>query len=190
LVENRGSGIKAMIEAMRNANLEPPRFQDKRSSFRVVLRNLTLMNKKAIAWLNHLADMPINDRQRLALVYLKHNRELRNFDYQRLNHVDSVTANKELRGLVQTGLINLHSTRRWAHYTLNIPADFEVEIQKTPEQRILDYVRERGFIKRADCMKLLNLKATQARNVLFKMRDQGLLRQEGTRRAAKYVLPK
>jgi len=59
LVENRGSGIKAMIEAMRNANLEPPRFQDKRSSFRVVLRNLTLMNKKAIAWLNHLADMQL-----------------------------------------------------------------------------------------------------------------------------------
>jgi ATP-dependent DNA helicase RecG len=32
LVENRGSGISAMIEAMRRANLEPPRFQDKRSS--------------------------------------------------------------------------------------------------------------------------------------------------------------
>jgi ATP-dependent DNA helicase RecG len=33
LVENRGSGIKAMLEAMRQANLEPPRFDDRRSSF-------------------------------------------------------------------------------------------------------------------------------------------------------------
>lgn len=28
LVENRGTGIRTMFEAMRNANLEPPRFQD------------------------------------------------------------------------------------------------------------------------------------------------------------------
>lgn len=32
LVENRGTGIRAMLEAMRRANLEPPRFQDKRTS--------------------------------------------------------------------------------------------------------------------------------------------------------------
>jgi ATP-dependent DNA helicase RecG len=32
LVENRGSGINAMLAAMRGANLEPPRFQDKRTS--------------------------------------------------------------------------------------------------------------------------------------------------------------
>ncbi|MEW6416611.1 MAG: ATP-binding protein [Nitrospirota bacterium] len=33
IVENRGSGIRTMIEAMRRANLEPPRLQDKRTSF-------------------------------------------------------------------------------------------------------------------------------------------------------------
>src|SRR4030043_745913 len=31
LVENRGSGVSAMLEAMRQANLEPPRFRDRRS---------------------------------------------------------------------------------------------------------------------------------------------------------------
>lgn len=148
------------------------------------------MNRKAIAWLNHLADVPLNDRQRLALVYLRHNKELRNFDYQRLNHIDSVTANKDLRGLVQAGLINLHSTRRWAHYTLNIPADFERAIQKTPEERVLDYVRQKGFIKRADCMKLLNLNALQAKKLLGRMRCERLLHQVGARRGSRYELPK
>lgn len=90
--------------AMRSANLEPPRFQDRRSSFLVTMRNLTLMNAEAIAWLNRFADRPINDRQRLALVYLRHNQQITNFDYQRLAHVDSVTASRELRGLVQNGL--------------------------------------------------------------------------------------
>lgn len=189
LVENRGSGIKSMIESMRRTNLEPPRFYDKRSSFWVVLRNLTLMNQEAISWLNHFADVPLNDRQRLALIYLKNNKMLRNFDYQRLNHVDSVTANRELRGLVQSGLIDLHGSRRWAHYMLNIPDAYEKEIPKTPEALILEFVRKRGFIKRGDCMKLLNLKDTQAKNILFRMRKQGILRQEGTRKGARYVLP-
>src|SRR5260370_15872199 len=56
VVENRGSGIPAMLEAMRQANLEPPRFEDKRSSFWVTFRNHTLMNPQAIAWLNQFAD--------------------------------------------------------------------------------------------------------------------------------------
>jgi hypothetical protein len=32
VVENRGSGVRAVVEALRAANLEPPRFDDRRSS--------------------------------------------------------------------------------------------------------------------------------------------------------------
>ena len=48
IVENRGSGIRAMLNALRGANLEPPRFEDRRSSFQVTFRNHTLMNPEAI----------------------------------------------------------------------------------------------------------------------------------------------
>ena len=44
LVENRGSGIDAMLDAMRKANLQPPRFEDKRTSFLVVLFNAPAMS--------------------------------------------------------------------------------------------------------------------------------------------------
>ena len=101
LVENRGSGIKSMLEAMRLANLEPPRFDDKRSSFWVTFRNHTLMGPEAITWLNQFARLALNDRQRLALVYLRNNERMANNDYQRLNRVDALTAGRELRGLVQ-----------------------------------------------------------------------------------------
>ena len=190
LVENRGSGIRTMITAMRNANLEPPRFQDKRSSFWVTFHSHTLMSAEAITWLNQFADRPLNDHQRLSLVYLHHHEQMTNSDYQRLNHVDSVTANRELHGLVQLGLSEQHSTRRWAYYTLKISPEVKVvALPQADEEKIIAYVREHGFIKRADCQRLLGLTDIRARYILRKMRTQGLLRLEGSRKSAKYVLP-
>lgn len=191
LVENRGSGIKAILGAMRSANLEPPRFQDRRSSFLVTMRNLTLMNPEAIAWLNRFADRPLNDRQRLVLVYLRHNQHITNFDYQRLAHVDSVTANRELRSLVQTGLISQHSSRRWTHYTLNVSIADKVDVYLPllPEDKVLDYVRRHGFITRKQCAELLDLKDIPARMFLFRMRDKGILKQTGFKKGSRYVLP-
>jgi ATP-dependent DNA helicase RecG len=190
LVENRGSGIKAILGAMRSANLEPPRFLDRRSSFLVTMRNLTLMNTDAIAWLNRFADRPLNDRQRLALVYLRHNQQITNFDYQRLAHVDSVTASRELRSLVQTGLTSQHSSRRWTHYMLNVPTIDKVEetLLLLPEDKVLDYVRSHGFITRKQCAELLDLKDIPARTFLFQMRDRGVIKQTGFKKGSRYVL--
>jgi ATP-dependent DNA helicase RecG len=191
LVENRGSGIKAMIGAMRSANLEPPRFNDKRTSFLVTLRNLTMMNADALIWLSSFADIPLNDRQRLALVYLRHNQQITNFDYQRLAHVDSVTATRDLRGLVQSGLTRQHSSRRWSHYTLNVPIEEKVVavIPRTPEEVVLEYVRVNGFITRKQCTILLKLKDILARKLLFEMRDRGSLKQIGVKKGSRYILP-
>ena len=190
LVENRGSGIETMIAAMRRANLEPPRFQDRRTSFWVTFRNHTLMGPEAVTWLNQFADRQLNNQQRLALVYLRHNEQITNSDYQRLNHVDSVTANRELRGLVQAGLIEQQSTRRWAFYTLSVPKEVgEVPQAQTDEEKVLAYVREHGSIKREECQRLLGITKDQARYLLGKMWRQGLLRKEGERKGTRYYLP-
>jgi ATP-dependent DNA helicase RecG len=190
LVENRGTGIRTMIEAMRRANLEPPRFQDKRSSFWVTFRNHTLMGPEVIAWLNQFADRPLNDHQRLALAYSRHNEQMTNSDYQRLNHVDSVTANRELRRLVELDLIKQHSTRRWAYYTLNVSREVKTpQPQQSDEERILAYVRDHGSINRGECQRLLGVTEIRARYLLQKMRKAGLLRIVGLRKGARYVLP-
>ncbi len=191
LVENRGSGIKAILSAMSAANLEPPRFEDRRNSFLVTMRNLTLMSTEAIAWLNRFADRELNDRQRLALVYLRHNQHITNFDYQRLAHVDPVTATRELRGLVQSGLTSQHSSRRWTHYTLNVPIEDKVEasLPFLPEDRVLDYVRRHGSISRKLCADLLNLKDSAAREILSQMRNKELLKLIGYKKSSRYVLP-
>jgi len=180
LVENRGSGIRTMIEAMRKANLEPPRFQDKRSSFWVILRNHTLLSPEALDWLNQFADKPLNDRQRLSLVYMRLNERMTNSDYQRLSRVDSVTANRELHAMVQAQLIEQHNTKRWAYYKLPVP--------QSDEEKILAYVRKHGFIRRIDCQQLLGVTAVQARYLLTRMRREGHLHLQGRKRGARYVL--
>jgi ATP-dependent DNA helicase RecG len=119
LVENRGSGIKSMLHAMRAANLEPPRFDDRRSSFKIVFMNHTLMNPEAVAWLNQFSGLELDDRQRLALVYLNHHDAITNSEYRRLTHVDATVAGQELRGLVQAGLVEQRGVGRWTSYALN-----------------------------------------------------------------------
>ncbi|MBM4147120.1 MAG: AAA family ATPase [Nitrospira sp.] len=190
LVENRGSGTRTMIDAMRKANLEPPKLKDKRTSFWVTFRSHTLMRPESIAWLNQFASLPINDHQRLAMVYLRNNEQITNSDYQRLNHVDSVIANRELSGLIQIGLIKQHKTKRWAFYTLNVPIEKELILPpQTDEEKVLAYVQKQGSISRLQCRILLNISDIQAKYFLQKMHRAKKLRLMGRGRGAKYVLP-
>jgi len=179
-----------MIEAMRRANMEPPRLNDKRTSFWVTFSNHTLMGPQAVEWLNQFADRSLNDHQRLALVYLRYNKRMVNNDYQRLNHVDSVTATRELRGLVEEGLIDQHGTRRWAFYQLSVPSKIEKpDASKTEEEKILAHVQKHGSINNAECRELLEVDLHRASHLLKKMRNQGLLRKGGERRWTRYFLP-
>ena len=190
VVENRGSGIKSMLQALRDANLEPPKFDDRRSSFLVTFRNHTLLNPQAIAWLNQFADHPLNDRQRLALVYLRQHGQITNPDYRRLNRVDPLVAGRELRSLVESGLVEQEGTGRWTTYHLigSLTRTEEPE-RPTDEARVLTYVRERGAITNASCRKLLGINDDRAYYLLKRLCDEGHLRPNGEGRYRKYVLP-
>ena len=187
LVENRGSGIRAMLEAMRRANLEPPRFEDKRSSFWVTFRNHTLMSPEAITWLNQFAGLSLNDRQRLALVYLRYNDQITNSDYQRLNQVDALTAGRELRGLVQAGLVGQESARRWTYYTLGVPRELPGSVPAlSEEERILSFARDKGSIGNAECQALLGIDSKRAWYLLRKLAKSGLLAPTGEGKGRRY----
>jgi len=189
IVENRGSGIRAMLMVMREANLEPPRFDDRRSSFKVTFRNHTLMNPEAIAWLNQFSDIVLDDRQRLALVYLRQRRQITNSDYRRLNRIDAMTAGQELRGLVQTGLVEQSGIGRWTYYTLKALDKFpKEEIPETDEEKILSYVKKHGLINNAECRELLDVDLQRASYLLKKLTKEGSLNCEGKHRWTRYRL--
>ena len=73
-----------------------------------------------MAWLNQFAGYPLSDAQRTALAYLRTNWRLTNSDYRRLNNTATVEATQELRDLADLGRIEMHGTRRWAYYTLDV----------------------------------------------------------------------
>jgi predicted HTH transcriptional regulator len=178
-----------MLYSMRGANLEPPLFEDRRSSFKVTFRNHTLLNPSAITWLNQYAQMPLNDRQRLALVYLHQNEQITNSEYRRLNHVDQMTASQELRDLVQTNLIEQHGLGRWTHYTLRVEQKLPEQLApETDENKILAFVREHGSITNIQCRQLLDVNEPRAYYLLKKLSDDGHLKPNGKSKARRYVL--
>ena len=118
IIENRGSGIDTMIHTMKTAHLEPPQFKETRNSFIVTFKNHNFIDEEAILWLNSISDISMNDRQVAALVYTRNNGRITNREYQELNSIDSVTATKELKYLLQNELIIQNGTRGGAYYTL------------------------------------------------------------------------
>lgn len=192
LVENRGSGIRAMIAAMREARLEPPHYEDTRNYFRVTFKNTSLMSPEAVRWLNRFGSYRLNDNQRMALIYLHWNEKMTNSDYRRLNSVyDTIEATRELRELVGSGLLEMHASRRWAYYTLAGTAREQMEIQAvgSEAERVLDYIYQHGSISRRECAELLRGSLTHSRYILGRMRDQGKLKMVGRKRWARYTLP-
>ena len=194
LVENRGSGIDSMIAEMRAAHMEPPRFHDDRSSFTVTFSSHTLLlTSEGIDWLNAVAaHLELNERQKLALLYLRHNHRLTNSEYRRLHHgLDSREAGREQQGLVRSGAAVMKGTRGGAFYALALSREAPaVEAPIAVEDRVLAYVRLHGSIQAGVCSQLLGWDSTQrAGRLLRRLSDRGLLRPEGEKRGRRYLLP-
>ena len=190
VVENRGSGIGAMLHAMREANLEPPRFDDRRASFKITLHNHTLMTPETVKWLNRFSHLPINDHQRLALVYLKQNHHIDNQDYRRLNRVDMMAAGQDLRGMVQAGLVEQTGVGRWTKYRLKVSASENGESPMGEnEGKIIAHIQKQGSITNAECREIFGTNLTDTSYLLKRMTERGLIKRVGKHRWTRYELP-
>jgi ATP-dependent DNA helicase RecG len=188
IVENRGSGIKAMVGALRQANLEPPAFDDRRASFLVKFRNHTLMSPEAIRWLNQFASLALNDRQRVALVYLRQHERITNADYLRLNRVEAAIAGQELRGLVDADLVEQDGVGRWTTYSLKVSRELPEQLQPvTEEDKILAFAHEKGAITNSECQALLGVNHDRAYYLVKKLVESGRLKPSGRGKSRKYV---
>ena len=199
IVENRGSGIPMMITAMREARLEPPQFRDTRASFRVTFKNHTLLDPETVTWLNQFAGYPLTDAQRMALAYLRVNARMTNSDYRRLNNTTTVEATRELRGLVDLGLIEMHGTRRWAYYALTKGIEREVSRRtdyadldlNARQVKAMQYLEKHREITSAIYCEEIAPRISQrmARKDLKDLAERGLVIRVGHTRGTRYVLP-
>jgi len=188
IVENRGSGIRAMLQSMRDANLEPPRFADRRASFLLTFHNHSMLNPESVEWLNQFADRPLNDNQRLALVYLRQHKKITNSEYRRLNRVDPLTAGNELKGLVASDLAEQLGVGRSTNYRLAFsPEPPQLFLADSKEGQVMAHVRKHGAITNRECRKLLELDADKTYYLIKKLCDNKNLKPEGKGRWRKYV---
>ncbi len=184
-MENRGSGIQTMLQAMRQAHLAPPRFDDNRTSFRVTFMNHTLLTQDVLNWLERFAGIPhLNDRQRYALAYLRQKGHMVNRDYQMLNTVDARVTTRELRGLVESGLVETKGNRGGTFYQLTPttmqltkPTARAVQPARIPEKYrpVYETVSRLGPISSADLSRELGMNRRAVNHILSKLIDMKLI---------------
>ena len=104
MMREQGEGIPRIFEEMEQSYLPLPDIAADRHSFTIILRNTPIFDTGDSAWVEHVRNLTINPRQRRVLAAFKGGRFV-SADYQRLNQVDRDTAYRELREMVDKGLI-------------------------------------------------------------------------------------
>lgn len=118
ICENRGSGIRTMMSALRDAGMSVPRFDDRAASFTVTFPNHALMDDETVAWLGGLGERDLTDSQFQALAMLRSGERLDNSKYRAATGVDSRVATNELQDLVTRELVLQLGSRRWTEYRI------------------------------------------------------------------------
>jgi ATP-dependent DNA helicase RecG len=116
--ENRGSGIRAMVNSLRRSGMTAPKFDDRISSFIVTFPNHSLLSEEVVRWIGSLHQDGLTDSQCMALAALHAGNVLDNPSYRKLTGLDSRVATSELQDLVARELVEQVGTRRWARYRL------------------------------------------------------------------------
>jgi ATP-dependent DNA helicase RecG len=184
ICENRGSGIGAMLAALRQAGMSPPQFEDRIATFQVTFPNHTLLDEDTLRWLERAGGGDLTDSQRMGLALMRRGETLTNSLYRQLTGLDSRIVTRELGDLVSRGLAEQTGTRRWASYRLaSRLARLAEEAERPPARRqrrdrrpeIQALLRERGELPRAEIARALGLSNAAARKWLAILREEGVV---------------
>jgi ATP-dependent DNA helicase RecG len=184
ICENRGSGIGAMLAALRQAGMSPPQFEDRIATFQVTFPNHTLLDEDTLRWLERAGGGDLTDSQRMGLALMRRGETLTNSLYRQLTGLDSRIVTRELGDLVSRGLAEQTGTRRWASYRLaSRLARLAEEAERPPARRqrrdrrpeIQALLRERGELPRAEIARALGLSNAAARKWLSILREEGVV---------------
>ncbi|MEV4704643.1 ATP-binding protein [Actinoplanes sp. NPDC049316] len=195
--ENRGTGIARMLVALTEAGMEPPGFVDDVSTFTAEFPNHTLLDEEALQWLSTLSDGPLTRSQMTALAMMRNGAVLNNSSYRASTGVhDSRAASRELRDLVDRGVIEQIGTRGAAVYRLVGSGVEETELLDRSdfgnpahqvnlteiEREVLAAVRH-GMTSRAEVESATGLAHQPVIRALQRLRDIGLVHMQGKPRS-------
>jgi ATP-dependent DNA helicase RecG len=196
--ENRGSGITRIRIALTEAGMEPPLFKDEIASFTAEFPNHTLLDEEALTWLQGLDGNPLTRSQMTALVMMRNGNIMTNSSYRTATGIqDSRAASRELKELVDRGILIQQGTRGAASYHLpeTLPSLDIAELPISPEEsehpmaplsemqeKVLHALGDKDA-SRAEIEEITQLTHSQVINALQTLRDLGLVEMLGKPRS-------
>lgn len=124
ITDQKARGIRTIRVSLKKAGLLEPNFENVGQSFKVTLFASAFISQDDKVWLQQFAPLNLNERQLNALAHAKNNQEGINNgeyrDYNSMNNVrDDKKANKELRQLVDKGVLIISGENKARRYVLN-----------------------------------------------------------------------
>lgn len=189
ICENRGSGIGAMLAALRQAGMSPPEFQDRIATFQVTFPNHSLLDEETLRWLERVGGGGLSDSQRMALALMRRGDSLTNPVYRQITGLDSRIVTRELGDLVNQGLVEQIGTGRWTTYRLSpgytkrsaAVAGIKQRHDRRPE--IIRLLRRHKALSRAEIADHLDLPTSTAKWWIAVLRREKII--ESTTRSTR-----
>lgn len=127
--ETKGSGIRAMREAMAKVNLTPPTFESDREKDNFVVTFLFhhFLNADDVTWLGHFSELDLSEDEQKALVFAREMSAINNAAYRDINRVETLVASGHLRKLRDHGLLDQKGRGAQTYY---IPTERMLHPQK------------------------------------------------------------
>lgn len=190
--ENRGSGIRAMMAALRHAGMSPPRFKDGTTTFEVVLPNHTLLDDETVQWLQLLGREGLRDSQCTALALMRRGEVMDNSRYRAATGIaDSRAATFELQDLVARELVAQSGTRGGARYTLSPYAEAAQpgrrRIRPDRKRQIRELLLLHGDLSKSQIAELLPLNPKTAEHWLRTLKAEGTVEATEPGRGSKHT---
>jgi ATP-dependent DNA helicase RecG len=192
--ENRGTGIARMRMALTSAGMEPPSFRDEIGTFEAEIPNHALLDRDALDWLSSISDAPLTQSQMTALALMRNGNQLTNTSFRAATGVqDSRAAHKELRELVDRGLVDQFGRGGSTYYELGTrPAPARKDLPRapapaahelTPLQRQVFSALSTEPLSRRHIVERTGLGSQQVAQILQALRNKGLASMTGEPRS-------
>jgi len=171
---------------MEESFLHEPEIGLEEGSFFVRLFNEPIFVGPSPAWKKLVGDLPISAPHKRAL--LAHPEGFTNEDYRKLNHVDRDEAYRQIRDLVQAGILQeAKAPGRGAVYRVAPNLHQARTFLEARLSGLREHLRREPRLKNADYRRLFGVSRYIAARELRQLVDEGFLRMEGERRGAHYL---
>ena len=199
LAEDRGSGIRTVLAALRAAGMSPPRFDSSLKQMVVTVPGHALLSTTTLEWLAQAGLGGLDDHSRLAVAIARSSGMVTNAELQAWGLHPS-DASRVLHGLVERGVLIRSGGRRYATYAVasGLPSgstphldlelvpggskENEVATVERPRaaarkrrDRVLEFVRTSGPVTTRQVMDRFDLSYPSALNTLNRLIEAELV---------------